>query len=87
MGEGNHDCCLRNFEKWTQSQVRVVGEGENAEELFAKEDGSAITAESGTVLTCPDCGAKNVLNEQGEFEWFDPENSELVDVETVVTAP
>lgn len=77
-------CCLNTFTDWSQSKVTRVGEGEDAEERWDGE------VEVGTVITCPHCGSNYLLSEKGDFEWVDPDEFELVDVEEpplTVTGP
>ena len=73
--QNNGQCCLNEYANWVESKVTRVGEGEDAEELFIGE------VEVGTVLTCPHCGSNFLLNEQGVFEWVDPEEFDLVDAD------
>ncbi len=63
------------FTNWSQSKVRLVGEGEDAEEVWDGE------VEVGEVITCPHCGAQFLLSDEGNFEWVDPDEFELVDAE------
>ena len=71
----NGRCCLDAYAKWVESKVTRVGEGEDAEELFIGE------VEVGTVIHCDHCGADFLLNEQGAFEWVDPDLYDLVDAD------
>jgi len=80
IGGGNNQCCLKHFADWVESKVTRVGEGDEAEELFLGE------VEVGTVLTCPECGANNILTEAGEFMWVDPEEFDLVDADEATPA-
>jgi hypothetical protein len=71
----NDLCCLDVPGAWYESNVTKVGEGEDAAELLIGE------VEVGTVVECPHCGSKFLLNEQGVFEWVNPEEFDLVDAE------
>lgn len=75
IGRNNHECCLSFFAAVTQSFTKTVGEDDNEQDVIEGD------VEVGSVIECPVCKAQNVLNEQGEFEYFDPETCELVDVE------
>jgi hypothetical protein len=76
----NDLCCLEVPSAWYESKVTRIGQGDDAVELLIGVE------EVGTVVECPHCGSKFLLNEQGVFEWVDPDEFELVDADEPVLA-